>query len=145
MKCGEPFQRGTLNTFFSPDSVQRCWNFAMGSVLARLFRPDPRDLWIKLSKPVLDKYFKSVQLSDEELIHQAALVNFHFEEDPTLPPEAQLDFVAQFKLYLLLAARVELADIVEKDFRGTREAWNFYRSTVETFLGRPHPLPRSRL
>lgn len=117
----------------------------MGSVLARLFRPDPRDLWIKLSKPVLDKYFKSVQLSDEELIHQAALVNFHFEEDPTLPPEAQLDFVAQFKLYLLLAARVELADIVEKDFRGTREAWNFYRSTVETFLGRPHPLPRSRL
>ena len=59
----------------------------MGSVLARLFRPDPQDVWIKLSKPVLDKYFESVQLSDEKLIHQAALVNFHFEEDPTLPRE----------------------------------------------------------
>ena len=53
----------------------------MGSVLARLFRPDPQDVWIKLSKPVLDKYFESVQLSDEKLIHQAALVNFHLEED----------------------------------------------------------------
>ena len=88
----------------------------MGSVLARLFRPDPQDVWIKLSKPVLDKYFESVQLSDEKLIHQAALVNFHFEEDPTLPPAAQLDFVEQFKLYLLLSARVKLADIVEKNF-----------------------------
>ena len=123
----------------------------MGSVLARLFRPDPQEVWIKLSKPVLDKYFESVQLSDEKLIHQAALVNFHFEEDPTLPPAAQSDFVAQFKLYLLLSARVKLADIVEKNFGrlgGRREAWNFYRSTVETFLGRPHSLysiPHSRL
>ena len=38
VKHGELFQRGTLNTF-SLDSVQRCWNFRMGSVLARLFRP----------------------------------------------------------------------------------------------------------
>ena len=101
----------------------------MGSVLARLFRPDPQDVWIKLSKPVLDKYFESVQLSDEKLIHQAALVNFHFEEDPTLPPAAQLDFVEQFKLYLLLSARVQLADIAEKNFGrlgGRREAWNFH-------------------
>ena len=103
------FSNVELWIHFSPDSVQRCWNFAMGSVLARLFRPDPQDVWIKLSKPVLDKYFGSVQLSDEKLIHQAALVNFRFEEDPTLPPAAQLDFVAQFKLYLLLSARVELA------------------------------------
>ena len=110
------FSNVELWIHFSPDSVQRCWNFAMGSVLARLFRPDPQDVWIKLSKPVLDKYFESVQLSDEKLIHQAALVNFHFEEDPTLPPAAQLDFVEQFKLYLLLSARVQLADIVEKNF-----------------------------
>ena len=80
--------------FFSPDSVQRCWNFTMGSVLARLFRPHPLEVWIRLSKPVLDTYFQSVQLSEEDLIHQAALANFHFEGDPTLPPEAQLDFVA---------------------------------------------------
>ena len=61
-------------------------------------------------------YFQSVQLSDEELIHQAALVNFHFEEDPTLPPESQLDLIAQFKLYLLFSTRVELVDIVEENF-----------------------------
>ena len=120
----------------------------MGSVLARLFRPDPQEVWIRLSKPVLDKYFQSVQLSDEELIHQAALVNFHFEEDPTLPPESQIDFVAQFKLYLLLSTRVKLADIVEENFEqlgGRKEAWNFYRVTCETFLVRPEPLPHSRL
>ena len=132
VKCGELFQRGTLNTFFTGYSVQRCWNFTMGSVLARLFRPDPQDFWIRLSKPVLDNYFESVQLSDEELIHQAALVNFHFEEDPTLPPESQLDFVAQFKLYVLVSTRVKLADIVEENFEklgGRKEAWNFYRAT----------------
>ena len=120
----------------------------MGSVLTRLFRPDPQDFWIRLSKPVLDKYFQSVQLSDEELIHQAASVNFHFEEDSTLPPESQLDFVAQFKLYLLLSTRVKLADIVEENFEelgGRKEAWNFYRVTRETFLVRPEPLPHSRL
>ena len=38
----------------------------------------------------------SAQLSEE--VHQAALINSHFEEDPTVPPEAQVDFVDQFKL-----------------------------------------------
>ena len=120
----------------------------MGSVFTRLLRPDPQEVWIRLSKPLLDKYFQTVQLSEEDLIHQAALINFHFQEDPTLPPEAQLDFVAQFKLYLLLSTRVKLADIVEKNFEklgGRREAWNFYRTTCETFLVRPEPFPRSRL
>ena len=120
----------------------------MGSVFTRLFRPDPQEVWIRLSKPLLDKYFQTVQLSEEDLVHQAALINFHFQEDPTLPPEAQLDFVAQFKLYLLLSTRVKLADIVENNFEklgGRREAWNFYRTTCETFLVRPEPFPRSRL
>ena len=132
------FSNVELWIHFSPDSVQRCWNFAMGSVLARLFDLTPQDVWIKLSKPVLDKYFGSVQLSDEKLIHQAAWSTFalrkillcHLQLNWTLLPSSSCTYFCQRGWNLL------------------REAWNFYRSTVETFLGRPHSLhsiPYSRL
>ena len=146
------FSNVELWIHFSPDSVQRCWNFTMGSVLARLF-----STWPTRS---LDQTF---QTCSGQVLWVSS--TFWREVDPPgsfgqlslwgrlllCPPAAQLDFVAQFKLYLLLSARVKLADIVEKNFGrlgGRREAWNFYRSTVETFLGRPHSLysiPHSRL
>ena len=92
----------------------------MGSVLARLFRPDRQDFWIRL------------QLSYEELTHQSALVKCHFGEGPIL-----CHLSLNWTLYLLLSTRVKLADTVEENFgklQGRREAWNFYRAACETFL-----------
>ena len=124
------FSNVELWIHFSPDSVQRCWNFNMGSVLARLFRPDPQDFWIRL------------QLSYEELTHQAALVNCHFGEGPTCPPESHLDFVSTFvnKSEACWHCGGELWEAWRK--KGSVE---LLQSHVWDFLVRPEPLPHSGL
>lgn len=140
------FPRWNFESIYHPHSVQPCWNFAMGSVLARLFRPDPQEVRIRLSKLVLDRCFHLVQLSAKDVLIRQLVSTSTLRKIQLC--HQKLNFVAKFKLFLLLSRSAKLAAIVEETFEslgGRKEAWNFCRVKCETFLVWPEPFPCSRL